>query len=326
MFRLMLLVLAASFAGTAWSQDCRDTGVSYKIRKASTDARMSAFLNLDDQAMWRNKLADYRTSEKSCRGQNTLDLVIAMIDVNQGEVQEAVLALPIILRSDLEDEYKSLGVRRLIGRLYQAGATGQAIALARGAAERFPETPSFKNVLALLLAADDQLAQSKSIADAAFTASLKSTPTGIVPQEGWIRLAIAHASGDQDDIDATLARLLVQTGGAGDALSPDIRQDITVPIFLAARFDGPMMGEPVTPPRPRYPQRMAVKGRAGTCDVHFDVSLSGLPESVVAVCDDDGFKQEAERAVSEARYKPLIVDGKPRRRIGVTYPLEFKLQ
>ena len=281
MFRLMLLVLAASFAGTAWSQDCRDTGVSYKIRKASTDARMSAFLNLDDQAMWRNKLADYRTSEKSCRGQNTLDLVIAMIDVNQGEVQEAVLALPIILRSDLEDEYKSLGVRRLIGRLYQAGATGQAIALARGAAERFPETPSFKN---------------------------------------------AHASGDQDDIDATLARLLVQTGGAGDALSPDIRQDITVPIFLAARFDGPMMGEPVTPPRPRYPQRMAVKGRAGTCDVHFDVSLSGLPESVVAVCDDDGFKQEAERAVSEARYKPLIVDGKPRRRIGVTYPLEFKLQ
>tara|TARA_R110001606_G_scaffold79346_2_gene183260 strand:- start:152 stop:1144 length:993 start_codon:yes stop_codon:yes gene_type:complete len=325
-FRLVLFTIAANFAFSAMAQDCSKGFVSGKVRKAVADGRYSAALNLGDQADRRLQLDTLLSKEKSCVGQNALRYVIAMIDVNQGELDAAIAALPVILQSDMEESWKAVSVQRLIGRLYQSGATGDAIILARGASERFKETPSFPHALALLLAADGQIAEARLIAQSALDSSLSATPKGLVSEAGWIRFAIAGASGDQEDFDAVLASLSLQAGESRDAILAYIGEDVTVPVLLAARVGGPLLGAPNTPPQPRYPQKMAVEGRAGDCNIHFDVSVDGVPQKVQAVCEEDGFKSESERAVSEARYDPLIVDEQVHRRIGMTYPLEFKLQ
>lgn len=326
MFRLVLVVIAANFAFSAMAQDCSRGFVSGKVRKAVSDGRYSAALNLADQADRRLQLDTLLSKEKSCVGQNTLRYVIAMIDVNQGDLDEAIAALPVILQSDMDESSKATVVERMIGRLYRAGAIGDAIILARGATERFAETPSFQHALALLLAADGQIEEGKLIAQSALASSLSVTPAGLVPEAGWIRLAIAGASGEQEDFDGVLDSLSLQAGESRSAILAYIGEDVTVPVLLAARMGGPLLGAPSTPPQPRYPQKMAVEGRAGECEIHFDVAVDGVPQKVQAVCEEDGFKSESERAVSEARYDPLIVDEQVHRRIGMTYPLEFRLQ
>lgn len=83
--------------------------------------------------------------------------------------------------------------------------------------------------------------------------------------------------------------------------------------------------QPISPPQPSYPQRAAQRGTEGTCEVRFDVDPKGIPYNVTADCTDSVFTREAERAVSQVRFAPKIVRGKPVGRTNVVYPLEFTL-
>lgn len=79
----------------------------------------------------------------------------------------------------------------------------------------------------------------------------------------------------------------------------------------------------IIPVEPIYPPQAVSLGIEGTCDVVFHVNALGEPYGVAARCTDPIFKQEAEHAVSKARFTPKIVRGQPVERRNVVYPIIF---
>ena len=82
---------------------------------------------------------------------------------------------------------------------------------------------------------------------------------------------------------------------------------------------------PVRPPLPTYPRAMAQGNIEGDCLVTFGLTTRGFPFDVVAQCTHAGFESEARRAVSKAEFLPRIFEGQAQESIGLTYPLEFRL-
>ncbi len=83
--------------------------------------------------------------------------------------------------------------------------------------------------------------------------------------------------------------------------------------------------QPIRPPLPQYPDRAALRGTEGECDVRFDVDVRGRPFNISATCTDSVFVRAAERAVSKVEFAPKIVRGTPAERRNVVYPLVFQM-
>ena len=81
----------------------------------------------------------------------------------------------------------------------------------------------------------------------------------------------------------------------------------------------------INPPIPVYPKVAIDAGIEGDCEVTFNVSERGLPEHIKAICSDAIFRASAEAAIAEALFAPKIVRGKASPRLGVTYPIEYRL-
>ena len=311
---------------SAFAEDCTDGRFKGPTAKLLQSAYRDALDGTPDMAETRGKLAAFRQTERTCIGQNTLDYVVALIDVNEAPLQQAVDALPTIVRSSAPDHEKARMVRRVIHRLYQEKQYTAALAFARQAHELYPDRTSFDRETALLLAFTGAFDEARAIADAQFDASLKTTPKDIVPYAAWVWLAIEELSGDADARDAVLAKLSAHLGK--DA-APVIAEDMPGPVLaivMAREFGGDGVSQPSVPPLPSYPTRMAALGIEGSCETYFDVNAEGIPEKVTAVCTDEGFRKEAERSVAEVKFRPFLIDGVPQRRVSMTYPLEFRLE
>ncbi|MFN7056279.1 TonB family protein [Hyphomonas sp.] len=83
---------------------------------------------------------------------------------------------------------------------------------------------------------------------------------------------------------------------------------------------------PVRAPAPVMPEAALRRGVSGSCEVRFDVDVSGRPQNVSALCTDEIFRSEAERAVRRSEFLPAIREGRPVAQTGAIYPLEFKVQ
>ena len=82
---------------------------------------------------------------------------------------------------------------------------------------------------------------------------------------------------------------------------------------------------PIRPPIISYPRRAIDQGVEGSCSVHLDVDARGRPYNVKADCTTSMFTREAERAVGQVEFSPLIDRGVAKERRNVVYPLEFTL-
>lgn len=66
--------------------------------------------------------------------------------------------------------------------------------------------------------------------------------------------------------------------------------------------------------------------RSGHCIMAFDVTAEGAPFNVEAVsCSQSLFARASEKAVSQWRYNPKIVDGQPTARRGLRNQITFNL-
>lgn len=89
---------------------------------------------------------------------------------------------------------------------------------------------------------------------------------------------------------------------------------------LVQKEDNPEFSAPV----PVYPALAIEIGLQGSCDVLFDIDVTGRPYNVRSFCSDAIFAESAERAVSDAVFLPMIVQGRPIERHNVVYPLEYR--
>jgi len=101
---------------------------------------------------------------------------------------------------------------------------------------------------------------------------------------------------------------------------------IAVSNFAVAQEFDDSDAQPLSPPVPTYPVLAAVLGLDGLCSVRFSVDQQGLPFNLFTSCTEPVFCYEAKRAVSEVRFKPVYVNGHPRIREDVVYPIEFRLE
>ncbi len=85
---------------------------------------------------------------------------------------------------------------------------------------------------------------------------------------------------------------------------------------------------PLVRMEPRYPRRALQRGIEGFVDLEFTISETGNVEDARVVNAEPGhiFDGAALRAIKKWKYKPMVVDGKPVKRHGVTVTLEFELE
>jgi protein TonB len=119
--------------------------------------------------------------------------------------------------------------------------------------------------------------------------------------------------------------LTFDTGWRGEA--PPVPTPAGLQPMLGAV--SPVQGRNLTAvrePRPVMPEAALRRGISGSCEVRFDVDVSGRPQNVSALCTDDIFRAEAERSVRRSEFLPAIRDGRPVVQTGAIYPLEFKVE
>jgi hypothetical protein len=324
--QLMVLgLLMSCLAFAAGAEDCTSGRFKGAIAGQVQTAYRDALEYVPDMLATREALSNFRQTESTCIGQNSLEFVIALIEVNEAPLQQAVDALPTIIKSSAGDYNKARMADRLIDRLYEAHQYDAALGVARQAHELFAEMGQFERESALLLAFTGSYEEASSIADRRFDASLETTPKGIVPYDAWVRLAITELNGDESAREAVLAKLSVHLGkDAGTVVAADVPGSILA-MVMAREFDLEKVSQPSEPPRPSYPQSMAALGKEGSCETYFEVSAAGVPEKITAVCSSDGFKDVSERAVAALKFRPFLVNGEPARRVSMSYPLKFKL-
>ncbi|WP_300375565.1 energy transducer TonB [Henriciella sp.] len=82
--------------------------------------------------------------------------------------------------------------------------------------------------------------------------------------------------------------------------------------------------QPIEPPVPEYPIELAEQGIGAKCKGTFDVSEKGYVEPGVQVdCTHPGFVDATRTAIQTLRFEPKMQDGKPIRRKGVVYPIQY---
>lgn len=80
---------------------------------------------------------------------------------------------------------------------------------------------------------------------------------------------------------------------------------------------------PLMNPAPSTPYCAMVNRVIGTCYVLFDISKTGEPMNVTAVCNHVMFQRESERSVEKVRFSPATVNGEPVEYLSMVYPLDF---
>ncbi|MFN3211541.1 MAG: energy transducer TonB [Henriciella sp.] len=79
-------------------------------------------------------------------------------------------------------------------------------------------------------------------------------------------------------------------------------------------------------PNAKFPMIAGWLGLEGYCDVRFSVDEEGYPFAVTPSCTRRIFCFEAKRAVSESRFDPARVNGIPRIRTNLVFPLTFAFE
>lgn len=74
-----------------------------------------------------------------------------------------------------------------------------------------------------------------------------------------------------------------------------------------------------------YPSAALSPPKEGLCEVKFDLSRRGEPSRVVSACSDPVFAEGAERAVLQARFEPVRVNGAIARGVNMLYLMKFCL-
>jgi hypothetical protein len=324
---LFLTAAMATVPAAAWAEACSNTAFRDKGLKLAREAYPQLVARNAEWTFTREELAARRDKERTCAGQEALDYLLLLSDVQKAELPEAVAAMGKLLRAESPALEKKRMMDQLIERFVMANEITTSIELLRKAMVNFPDhAGGYESSLVLLLTGRGKFDEARAIADAKLDASLEDPPANRIPYAGWLRLAVSEVSGDKADEAAIIARLGTRYGDETEAL---IARDLPISHFamLLKRAFGPASYvEPIMPPRPKYPYAMRMAYKSGLCEVRFDITEEGVPENVRAECTEDGFVEESERAISEVRFKPVVIDGVAFRTYNVVYPMEYNIQ
>lgn len=83
--------------------------------------------------------------------------------------------------------------------------------------------------------------------------------------------------------------------------------------------------QPISPPRPVYPQAAVSNGLEAMCYALMDVTPAGHPDEILTACSSAAFNAATYEAASQLKFAPKIVDGRQVRRLNVVYPLQYCL-
>lgn len=325
--KLLGVLLCLSIALPASAETCSSTAFRDKGLKLAREAYPQLVARGVEWTFTREELADRRDKERTCAGQEALDYLLLLADVQKAELPEAVAAIGKLLRAESPVLEKKRMMDRLIERFVLANEITTSIELLRKAMVNFPDhAGGYESDLALLLTGRGKFDEARAIADAKLDASLEDPPANRIPYAGWLRLATSEVSGDKADEAAVIARLRTRYGDETETL---IARDLPISDFammLKRAFGPAAYVEPLQPPKPEYPYAMQMAYNSGLCDVRFDITEGGIPENVRAECTEEGFVKESERAISEVRFKPVVIDGVAFPTYNVVYPMEYSIQ
>lgn len=304
----------------ASSEECNKKEVSDTLLEELRGLQYRVRSGLDYDAI-QSDLQRLR-SEANCHEEKVLQAVAIEADAFSRSPYRALPALYLLYQKiDVEDQRYGR-VLRALGKNYAMLGRTQDL---QGLIDLHPQASAeiveyWQTNLALAHAQNGDLEAAKATIDHFMTSGL---PTSTKFQ---VAIAIYELSDDADrlnELNRTADRLfgILQWPRALEGMG-----DQRFEVLYRRRFD-PALSDaaPLMPPKPRYPPRAFQRREGGHCDVRFDVSKDGKPINVSAECTSKRFTREAERAVSEVEFEPLVYKGRPYVRRDIVYPITFSI-
>lgn len=313
-------LVASLSAQTVIAEECKRHSLSKAMSQElrSLQYRVRSGLNYDAIQRDLKRLQ----SDASCYEAQVLQAVSIEANAFSKVPARAIPALALLYQNIGENDQRYPLVLRALGKNY--AMTGQ-IADLQELIDLHPNAPEkvkeyWVTSLALAHAQNGDYEAAKAIVD---EATLQDTPSA---EHFLVAIAIYELIGDASAVERLSAEANALYGELRWPTPLEGMGSNRFEVLYRTRFD-PALSDaaPIKPPLPRYPRRAAELGKNGSCEVRFDVSKEGKPVNIEAECTSNLFKSEAERAVSEVEFDPLIYKGKPYVRTGVVYPLEFTI-
>ena len=313
-------MIAILLAQTSIGDECdtRETSVAFRNELAGLQYRVRSGLNYEAIQSDLSRLS----SGASCHETRLLQAVSIEADAFSKMPPVAIPALSLLYENMDQNDQRYSRVLRALGKNY--AITGRISEL-QNLINSHPNAPNkiveyWVTSLALAHAQNGDYDAAKPV----ITEFIRQeTPP---PGHFLVAIAIYELIGDANDVERlnTYANTLY-----GELRWPTPLEGMgndKFEVLYRTRFD-PALADafPIRPPIPRYPRRAAELRKEGRCDVWFDVSEEGKPINIAADCTSRLFKKEAERAVSQVEFEPLVYKGKSYVRPGVVYPLEFSI-
>ena len=326
-----LLAFALSF--TAQAEQCE----TQKISKAMIP-KLKGFndrlLKNEDNIQLRSDLESALNEEPNCYEKLFIRTMILEAIAYSADPEEAIPALEIIYKRNLNEGPKLANFIDILGRQY--AATGRNTKL-QELINRHPNLyhrtlSKLQSGLTISLAQNGELASATEAAEQLL--EMSSDDPRLYHYE--IAIAVAEVAEDSDTA-AGLAAVAERKFGQLHWPSEQLDDFETKFEFIyRQRFDPEFKdssaahiqhhdARPKRPPIVNYPNRAMQKGAQGNCEVHFDVSKNGKPINLDAYCTSDLFERESIKALSRVRFEPATYKGVPYTRYNVVYPIEFTI-
>lgn len=321
-FLALCLSLSIFTAPQAAPEACRTKKVSEPVLKElrSLQYRVRRGLNYDAIQSDLDRLR----SDANCYEQKVLQAVAIEADAFSRTPERALPALYLLYQQISKEDRRYPMVLRALGKNYGMLARVNDL---QGLIDLHPDAPVkimeyWQTSLAMAHAQNGDPDTAIAVIRA-FVANEEQ----ITAETFRVAIAIYELADDSAEIEKIQSMADTVLGELKWPLALDGMGDQKFEILYRRRFD-PALSDaaPLTRPIPRYPPRAIERWKEGHCDVHFDVSEDGKPINVSADCTSTLFKKEAERAVSEVVFEPLVYKGKTYIRRDVVYPLSFNLK
>ena len=150
---------------------------------------------------------------------------------------------------------------------------------------------------------------------------LEPKPEPIVEQTALVKNQV---NSPQMDIDFEMPSLDLSSNISAMPMSMPGIESVNAPI---AGVTGDAMAMPLYRVQPRYPRKALRLGKQGYVILSFDINESGRVINIKVVKSEPRrlFEKEAERALKQWKYKPMLVNGEAKRQLGQRIRLDFKM-
>lgn len=301
------------FSQSAFGESAADEDCSVERESNSTIRKVGKWLSYSGPNLPGEITAEIRDAiaedDVNCRDRVLLNYALHMARVRWGTESEAEASAHFVLGQPYDfippqfGEYQEESARRLIRLYKQTNQFDALIDLWQNPAAKETAYNPLRDALVLATFAKGN--------ETAAMDMLRPLADNEVGADDWWLVTFASALAEREG-DAILAQKFqnkadeIFTSPRPLLIDHDLEGDRATKMLKLATSPQSTGWELATLPKAKYPNTALSRRQTGRCDIVFDISKDGRPESITPFCTSDSFIRSSRAAVKRMRFRAVV--------------------